>query len=59
MNDINILLLLLMILVAYLIGCISPSIMLAKAKGIDKKEAVTPERQMHCVSWAKKPVLSH
>jgi len=38
MNDINILLLLLMILVAYLIGCISPSIMLAKAKGIDIKK---------------------
>lgn len=38
MGEVSITLIIPMILVAYLIGCISPSIMLAKAKGIDIKK---------------------
>ena len=38
MGEVNISLVIVMILAAYLIGCISPSIMLAKAQGIDIKK---------------------
>lgn len=38
MGEVSLSLIIVMILIAYLIGCISPSIMLAKARGIDIKK---------------------
>ena len=49
------------LVIAYLIGDISPAILFGKAYGIDikKKAAVMPARQMHCGYWAKKRRFLH
>ena len=58
MSNVNIWLWVLALIIAYLLGNISPSTLLAKAKISTKKEAVMRVRPMLCVSWARKPASS-
>ena len=47
--------------IAYFIGNISPSTIMAKKQGIDikKRAAAMPGPRTRCGSWARKPVPSH